>query len=61
MILSDGEQGCNQVIDKDHTIDDPGGGIRGRTAEVEHLRCGNVAGGVDKHGSDEQQQQAAED
>ena len=57
----DGEHGSNEVIQEDHTIDDPGGGIIGLAGEAEELGGGNVAGGVDEHGAHQQQHDAHED
>ena len=54
----DGEHGGDQVVNKDGTVDDPGGGIGGQAGEVEHLGGGDVAGGVDEHGAHQQQKQA---
>ena len=54
----DGENGCNEVIQEDHTVDDPGGGITGLAGEAKDLSGGNVAGGVDKHRAHQQKHDA---
>lgn len=56
----DGEHGGDQVVQEDHAVDDPGGGVVGLAAEVEHLRCGDVAGSVDEHSAHQQQHHAHE-
>ena len=58
--LVDGEQGGDQVVDKDDTVDDPGGGGSGLAVKAEDLRSSDVAGGVDEHGAHQQQKQGAE-
>ena len=57
----DGEHGGNQIVDEDNTVDDPGGGIIHRAGEAEDLGGGDVAGGIDEHRADQQQQHAQED
>ena len=56
----DGEHGGDQIVNEDDTVDDPGGGVIHLAGEAEHLSGGNVAGGVDEHSADQQQQQAQE-
>jgi len=56
----DGEHSGDQVVQEDHTVDDPGGGIVGLAAEVKDLGGSDVAGSVDKHGTHQQQQHAHE-
>ena len=57
----DGENGRAEVIEEDDAVDDPCG-HRGRLAgEAKDLLCGDVAGSIDKHRADEQQQDADKD
>ena len=58
--LVDGEYGRDEVVSKDNAVDDPCRGCVGSAREVKDLGCGNVAGGVDKHCADKQQEQAYE-
>ena len=57
----DGEDGSSQIVNKDGTVDDPGGGIRSQAGETEDLSSGDIAGSVDEHGADQQQKQADKD
>ena len=50
----------DQIVDKDRTIDDPGGDRGGSAVKAEDSGGGDVAGGVDEHRADQQQQYAQE-
>ena len=54
----DGEHGSDQIIGKNRAVDDPGGNGSGLAVEAEDTGGGDVAGGVDEHGADQQEQQA---
>lgn len=56
----DGEHGGDQVVQENHTVDDPCGGVGGLAAEAKDLRGSDVAGGVDEHSAHQQQQYAHE-
>ena len=55
------EHGGNQVVQEDDTVDNPGGPVVDGAGAVEDLSGGDVARGVNKHGADQQEQQAQED
>ena len=57
----DGEHGGDQIINEDDTVNHPGGDRGGSTVKTKHLSGGDVAGGVDEHRADQQQQHAQED
>ena len=56
----DGEHGGDQIINEDDTVNHPGGDRGGSTVKTKHLSGGDVAGGVDEHRADQQQQYAQE-
>ena len=56
----DGEHGGDQIVQEDDTVDDPRGNRGGLAVKAEHLRGGDVAGGVDEHSAHQQQQYAHE-
>ena len=56
----DGEHGGDQVIQEDHTVNDPGGDGGRLAVEAEYGGGGNVAGGINEHSAHQQQKQAAE-
>ena len=58
--LVDGEQGGDQVVNKNHAIDDPGGDGSSLAVKTEDLSGSDVAGGVDEHSAHQQKQQGAE-
>ena len=53
-----GKYGGGKVVEEYDGVDHPGGCSRGLAGEAEHLRCRNVAGGVDEYGAHKQQKQA---
>ena len=56
-----GEHGGDQIINEDDTVNHPGGDRGGSTVKTKHLSGGDVAGGIDEHRADQQQQHAQED
>ena len=54
----DGEHGGDQVVQEDHTVDDPGGNGSGLAVKAKDLCSGDVAGGVDEHSAHQQQHHA---
>ena len=56
-----GEHGRAEVVGENNAVDNPRGDRGGRAGEVEHLRRGDVAGGVDEHRAHKQKQQADKD
>ena len=57
----DREHGGDQIVQEDDTVDDPGRPVGRSAGAHEDLSGGYVAGGVDEHRADEEQQDAQED
>ena len=59
--LIDREYRCDQIVNKDHGVDDPGGSLLRSSAEAEYLSCCDIAGCVNEYSADKEQQNADKD
>ena len=59
--LIDREYRCDQIVDEDHRVDDPGRSLLRSSAEAEYLCCCDISGCVNEYSADKEQQNADKD